>query len=178
MVSLLPWKIWFLWNTERAWKGGERGEGKVVLQKYLKFCLFLAPFAPYKFMLLLLPWFFNSLLLTWERDNVKGGKLKNLQFLHLYCTFLLSFLQFYALVVSMKNVFWWHTWEHQKVGKWGVGKVVLQKYLKWCLLLAPFAPSLLCFLYFREQGARSKVLCINFCKNTITFPTFPTKCIL
>ena len=75
MVSLLPWKIWFLWNTERAWKGGERGEGKVVLQKYLKFCLFLAPFAPYKFMLLLLPWFFYLLPLTWERDNVKWGKL-------------------------------------------------------------------------------------------------------
>ena len=120
MVSLLLWKFWFLWNTERAWKGGERGEGKVVLQKYLKLCLFLAPFAPYKFMLLLLPWFFNSLLLTWERDNVKGGKLKILQFLHLYYTLLLSFLQFYALVVSMKKCFLRHTLEHQK--RWGSGK--------------------------------------------------------
>ena len=73
------------------------------------------------------------------------------------------------IIVLFLHLKWWV--------KWVVGKVVFTKYLKGCLLLAPFAPYAP-YTHSREQGARSKVYCIHFCKNTITLPTLPTFYIL
>ena len=83
------------------------------------------------------------------REHEKVGKMGRAKFvLQKYCTLLLSCLQLYPPVISMKMFFCYIHENIKKVGKWGMGKAVLQKYLKWHLLLARL---LLCFLYFRSK---------------------------